>query len=313
MTDVPDRGFAHGDMFHADDVFATALLTMAEEFCMTDVPDKGFTHDGVFHADDVFATALLTMLNPDIRVDRGPRVPDSFEGIVYDVGGGEFDHHGESRCNRQNGVPYASFGLLWARYGTLLLCEDDAAAFDAAFVQPIDDADNGGASCAVSQLVSDFNPFPPSSPSDYDEAFREAVVWALGVLRRRIGAMREARKAREYVLGRMVACDGRVLELEHLAPWKEAVVGSGYVYIIYPSVRGGYNVQAVPDRLQDHSMVLPFPDVWRGASSEELRGMTGIGGLNFCHATGFLCAADTLEDALAAARLSLQQGGYTAP
>ena len=85
MTDVPDRGFAHGGVFHADDVFATALLTMAEEFCMTDVPDRGFTHGGVFHADDVFATALLTMLNPDIRVDRGPRVPDSFEGIVYDV------------------------------------------------------------------------------------------------------------------------------------------------------------------------------------------------------------------------------------
>lgn len=27
---------------------------------------EGFTHDGLFHADDVFATALLKILSPEI-------------------------------------------------------------------------------------------------------------------------------------------------------------------------------------------------------------------------------------------------------
>ena len=49
------------------------------------IPAKGFTHGGKFHADDVFATALLMIVRPDIKVTRGFVVPDGFDGIVYDV------------------------------------------------------------------------------------------------------------------------------------------------------------------------------------------------------------------------------------
>ena len=77
------------------------------------IPAKGFTHGGKFHADDVFATALLMIVRPDIKVTRGFVVPDGFDGIVYDVGCGMFDHHQEPRESRPNGVPYAAFGLLW--------------------------------------------------------------------------------------------------------------------------------------------------------------------------------------------------------
>ena len=57
------------------------------------VPEKGFTHGGQFHSDDVFATAFLRILNPDIEVVRGFQVPENFQGIVYDIGRGKFDHH----------------------------------------------------------------------------------------------------------------------------------------------------------------------------------------------------------------------------
>ena len=46
------------------------------------IPAKGFTHGGKFHADDVFATALLMIVRPDIKVTRGFVVPDGFDGIV---------------------------------------------------------------------------------------------------------------------------------------------------------------------------------------------------------------------------------------
>ena len=57
------------------------------------IPARAFTHGGKFHANDVFSTALLKILRPDIKVTRGFVVPDNFDGIVYDVGGGMFDHH----------------------------------------------------------------------------------------------------------------------------------------------------------------------------------------------------------------------------
>ena len=50
------------------------------------IPANGFTHAGKFHADDVFATALLQILRPDIKITRGFVVPDGFDGIVYSRG-----------------------------------------------------------------------------------------------------------------------------------------------------------------------------------------------------------------------------------
>ena len=80
------------------------------------IPANGFTHAGKFHADDVFATALLQILRPDIKITRGFVVPDDFDGIVYDIGFGMFDHHQEPREYRANGVPYAAFGPCRVRY-----------------------------------------------------------------------------------------------------------------------------------------------------------------------------------------------------
>lgn len=63
--------------------------------------DKAFTHGGIFHADDVFSAALLRMMNPDIFIERGNQVPDGYDGLVFDIGGGAFDHHQEDRRVRE--------------------------------------------------------------------------------------------------------------------------------------------------------------------------------------------------------------------
>ena len=68
------------------------------------IPANGFTHAGKFHADDVFATALLQIVRPDIKITRGFVVPDRFDGFVYDIGFGMFDHHQEPRETRPNGA-----------------------------------------------------------------------------------------------------------------------------------------------------------------------------------------------------------------
>ena len=105
---------------------------------MLTVPDKGFTHAGRFHADDVFAAALLRLCNPSIRIQRGFSVPEGYDGIVFDIGDGPFDHHGKDTPVRECGVKYAAFGLLWRELGPALVGEKEARRFDDGFVKPLD-------------------------------------------------------------------------------------------------------------------------------------------------------------------------------
>ena len=72
---------------------------MKEPFfqCKTALPDQAFTHGAKFHSDDVFATAFLRLIKPEIQVTRGFEVPADFDGIVYDIGRGRFDHHRKIR------------------------------------------------------------------------------------------------------------------------------------------------------------------------------------------------------------------------
>lgn len=118
------------------------------------IPANGFTHAGKFHADDVFATALLQILRPDIRITRGFTVPDDFDGIVYDIGFGMFDHHQEPREYRANGVPYAAFGLLWRVLGPGLVGERQARLIDENFIQPLDLNDNTGEQNSLCDAIS---------------------------------------------------------------------------------------------------------------------------------------------------------------
>ena len=85
---------------------------------------SAFTHSGKFHADDVFSSALLLYLNPEITILRGNKVPEDFDGIIFDIGRGRYDHPQKDSRIRENGIPYAAFGLLWEELGTEILGEE---------------------------------------------------------------------------------------------------------------------------------------------------------------------------------------------
>ena len=133
-----------------------------------------FTHGGKFHADDVFSAALLLYLNPEIVITRGNRVPENFDGIVFDIGRGRYDHHQKDSRVRENGVPYAAFGLLWEELGGAILGEELAAEFDEAFVQPLDNNDNTGEKNELATLIGNFNPAWDAQGGS-DAAFFQAV------------------------------------------------------------------------------------------------------------------------------------------
>ena len=98
----------------------------------------------------------------------------------------------------------------------------------------------------------------------------------------------------------------KILYLERALPWKHAIKDFDCLFVIYPSNRGGYNVQAVPQKEDKYTLRVPFPEIWRGKTEEELSVITGIKGLTFCHASGFLCAVETLEEAYEVAELAMK-------
>ena len=135
-----------------------------------------FTHGGKFHADDVFSAALLLHFNPQLTIQRGNRVPEDFDGIVFDIGRGRYDHHQKDSRIRENGVPYAAFGLLWEQLGAGILGEELAQTFDEAFVQPLDNNDNTGEKNELATLIGNFNPTWDAAGSSDDAFFRAVGV-----------------------------------------------------------------------------------------------------------------------------------------
>ncbi|MBU1730242.1 MYG1 family protein, partial [Patescibacteria group bacterium] len=120
----------------------------------TDKKIKIVTHSGDFHADDVFAVAVITLFLGDApyQIIRTHDMEIIKKGdFVVDVGGvfnsakNKFDHHQiTNKCARDNGIPYASFGLVWKKFGVKLGGSKYIAdAVEKQLVLPIDAVDNG--------------------------------------------------------------------------------------------------------------------------------------------------------------------------
>ena len=169
------------------------------------IPDTAFTHGGKFHADDVFSAALLKICNPNIAIQRGFAVPQGFAGLVFDIGDGPFDHHAKNSPVRENGVPYAAFGLLWRELGPQLIGPVDAGRFDESFVQPLDLDDNTGCGNQLANIIAAYNPRWDGEDRP-DDCFAQAVALAQDMLAHKLEAIRSVQRAAAEVneaLGRM--------------------------------------------------------------------------------------------------------------
>lgn len=267
---------------------------------------KAFTHGGKFHADDVFSAALLLYINPEIVISRGNKVPEDFDGIVFDIGRGRYDHHQKDSRVRENGVPYAAFGLLWEVLGKEILGEELAEKLDESFIQPLDINDNTGEKNELATLIGNFNP-PWDAKGGSDEAFFQAVSVAGMILENKFerycGNARADQRV-EQVLEEHNPKD-RILVLPEFIPCQKALAETEIAFVIFPSNRGGYCIQ--PQK-REYSMnyKCSFPSQWLGLEGEELVKETGLSSAVFCHKGGFLMTVGELEDAKAACKKALE-------
>ena len=274
-----------------------------------------FTHSGKFHADDVFSSALLLYLNPEIRLTKGNKVPEDFDGIVFDIGRGRYDHHQKDSRIRENGIPYAAFGLLWEELGAEILGEDLAQKFDESFVEPLDNNDNTGEKNELATLIGNFNPTWDAQGGN-DEAFFQAVSVAGMILEnkfeRYLGNERADKRVEEILEEHQKAIysgekskeEARILVLPEFVPCQKRLSETDIAFVVFPSNRGGYCIQ--PQK-KEYSLnyKCSFPVEWLGLENEELISATGLASAGFCHKGGFLMTTGTLADAVKACEISL--------
>lgn len=259
----------------------------------------GYTHAGVFHADDVFGAALLRIVKPDVEIRRVRVLPEGVDDttpdvIIFDIGGGRFDHHTELKIRGGNQIlPYSSFGLLWDEFGPTLLDEQGKKAIEEAFVIPVDEQDNGGDKNPLSIAISLFNPSwdEQSDPAASDEAFFKAVEMARSILARAIETERSKAKAKGLVEKAEVEATGKgFIVLDQFCPW-QGHISDAVKLAVFPSLRGGWNIQS------RDSKEFPLPEEW----TKELPA-----GMNFAHPGRFMASCDTRENAISFAEIAVK-------
>lgn len=312
------------------------------------------THDGVAHADDVFAVATvlraigLHLTPPRVIRTRDPKLLAAAD-IVIDVGGvhdadtHRFDHHqaGGAGC-RANGVPYASFGLVWVRYGhaacfatlkdtcdfddTFAIATAATFAVDASLVVAVDANDTGHAKStgySISAAIAAFNPrwCDDQSPGEFDRRFAEALKFADGTLVRAIfSAAAEARAVGEVDAAIQASKEwddngmpGEILVLERYVPWQERVTrsdeGLALKFVVFPAVDGSWRAQTIQVYAGLFQPVRwAFPKTWWGLRGDQMDEVTGLPGATFCHTNGFTLGHATKDGAIALAELALHIG-----
>jgi uncharacterized UPF0160 family protein len=273
------------------------------------------THSGSFHADEVFAIAVLGLADDSIQVVR-TRDRDALAqaDLRVDVGfrdnaeTGDFDHHQRDFDRaRENGVRYASFGLVWRQFGARV-CDGDqevADAVDETLVQPVDANDTGQQltqalidgmrPMTINSIIGGFNARwdEDLTPQQEHERFEAAVALARGILLREVASAASGRRARQIVREAITgAPDPRVIELPINAPWKQVLVPEApeALFVIYPK-RQGFGLEAVPRELGSFENRRNLPAAWGGLEGAELTAATGVEDALFCHAKRFLAVA----------------------
>lgn len=195
------------------------------------------THAGRFHADEVFASVILSKVIDNLVIARVSEVPENVDDkILYDIGGGKFDHHQlGGNGQREDGILYSSCGLIWKEYGKLFLEKRNYSnekelfeVIDKDLIEYIDANDNGIFSnidtsynfIHLSKLISEFN-VKWNEDIDNDINFIKAVNFADIIFENKIKSIISKIGARKIIENAVENSKDNIMFLDKFAPWKE--------------------------------------------------------------------------------------------
>jgi uncharacterized UPF0160 family protein len=288
------------------------------------------THNHSFHADDVFACATLLLLFKDASIirTRDPQVIANADivldvGLMYDEEKNRFDHHQKGGAlTRENGIPYASFGLVWKKFGSSLCGGDEiASVIEKKLVMPIDAIDSGkSVSKSLFEDVSDYslssvigamNPTSFEVDKTYDKEFLKAVDFAKMLIEREIAGTKEALAFKEYFLDEVKKSpDPRYVILEKEISryiWQQYTKDFPELLFVVVPREETWSLRAVRKDSSSFENRKDLPLAWSGKSNEELQEVTGVKDALFCHNGRFVASTKTKEGILTLLEQALKE------
>ncbi len=294
------------------------------------------THNGTFHADDVFAVATFLLAN---NIDNEWQVIRSRDediikkadavidvGGIYDIATLRFDHHQVGGAGtRANGIPYASFGLVWNVFGDMITMDKWIKdEIENKLVLSIDANDNGIKlsknniddvfTYEVSSLVADFNiTWKEEMTNDNGDNLRyENFMYLVGVatklIERMITRARDKSEAKRFVVDAYSnATDKRLVILDRFYPWQDILINLPEpLFVVAPNTSNGtWSLKTIGKEKGTFESRKLLPESWAGLRDEELVKVTGVSDTLFCHNARFLAVAKSKEGILALAKLAL--------
>ena len=283
-------------------------------------------HSGSFHPDDVMAVAIMSLyLKKSIKIIRSRNPVDwAMADYILDVGGDYnpkkkiFDHHQNGwNEKRENGIVYASAGLIWKHFGRKISGSDDVwKKIDEKIIQVIDAEDNGMeiflskidrvANFSFGDFIYSFNPtWCEKNTDNRTQAFKKAVEVCKSMLEREIKRAKDNYKGARYV--RKIyqnTKDKRILVLKNDCSWKTVI--DEYkepLFVVSPDKENNtWSVLAVKEKGFKFKSKLSFPESWGGKKGEELAKETGICDAIFCHNLRFIAVAKSKQGAIELAK-----------
>lgn len=293
---------------------------------------KVVTHNGKFHSDEVFACAtLMIYFDGDVEITRTRDKEIIKEAdIVVDVGRAYdpskmlFDHHQKEGAGvRDNGIPYASFGLVWKEFGEKVCGSKEVSKIiEDKLVQSIDAGDNGVSATKdlfedvktykIGDLVSSFLPTWKESIDDLDDRFQEVLDLIIKILKR------EIQKAKDYIESEKIveealqkSEDKRLIILDQYCSFHKVLRRfEEPLMVVYPiSFNSTWGAEGILSEDEGYDRRLYFPEEWAGKEEEVLEKASGVSGAVFCHRNLFLAINKTKEGAIAMAEAAILENG----
>ena len=282
------------------------------------------THNGIFHCDELVAVAILQILTKkdgELYVIRSRDIGflEKNVDLLVDIGGGEYDHHQKGgNGKRDNGVMYASAGLIWKDYGKKIIdnisngslkLKEIISIFneiDKNIIQSVDMVDNG--QFTTNHQFPFIRSFLPkwNSNEDYDEKFQECVNVLYQILDNTFESYVSLYFARKEIINRNDDKNTHINNIlilpNQTIPWTSEVIyyndhsNSKIDFVVFPYPNGGYALQCVPESKENiFSRRIPLPEEWAG-ERERLPEISGFKSANFCHNGRFFARADDYND-----------------
>ena len=285
-------------------------------------------HSGNFHADDIFSVATLALhlgYVPKIIRTRDEKKISQAD-YVFDVGGeydpdrNRFDHHqAGGGGKREDGIPYASFGLVWKQFGEEMAGSKEVVdMIEKKLVAVIDADDNAFEICQ--NYICDARPYTVSDyviyrdfitlEKDRDGVFKKLVIWAMETLQMEIKiAKLLIEDYKKVEITYLFSENKKVIVLDGDYAWEGVLTKYPEpLFVIKPSVNiKSWKIYAVRNKGDRFKNRADLPATWASKRGDDLARVTGVTDAIYCHHQRYMAIAGSKEGALKMAELALAE------